>query len=211
MFALLFKTKPNASQTKADKMAMAMSHLDTQIAAYEETSTMQNEMAQAYKTRAAAALETNDKKAAVRLLRRAVACENQVNHIETVISSTAGQRHALELSAVHSASANAAEMTRSALSQQTFTADSMSDALNDISEIVDNVQSTQDAISAFSEGASIETDEELLAQFQTDVKVPTLKKSTPDPPLPVVLPVPPVHDPVLEKPKLSKLLQFTPA
>lgn len=167
MFSNLFKPRAPVP-SRADKMSSAMSQLDTQIANHEESAALQSQMAGAHRERARAILHNGgDRKVAARQLRRAAGCDAQVQHIEAVIASTAGQRQALELSAVHTASATAAEITRSALSEQPVHPEDLGDALDSVSELVSAVQATQDTIAGFADGQVYEEDDELIEALLT--------------------------------------------
>lgn len=148
-------------------MAVAMAQLDSQISAQEETASMQADMAEAHRSRARSILQAGgDSKALARQLRRAAGCDAQVQHIEAVILSSAQQRQALELSAVHTASAQAAEITRSALAHQPVNSETIGETLDNVQELVNGVQATQDTISVFADSSGgHEDDDELIQAF----------------------------------------------
>jgi len=177
MFSGLFRGRSQPAATRTTKIQDAIAHLDTQIASYEETAAMQTNMAAAYRARAAAVVGT-DRNSAARFMRRAAACNAQVAAIETVISSTAGQRQALEMTAVHSATANSAEITRSALSSAPVNVARLTESLDDVQDHIETIQSTQDVFASMADGAVAETDDELLAQLETQMPQHTTTTTT---------------------------------
>jgi len=217
MFNLWPAARKEKTPSRADKMATAMAQLDSQIAAHEETASMQAEMADAHRSRARTILQAGGcSKALARQLRRAAGCDAQVSHIEAVILSSAQQRQALELSAVHTASAQAAEITRSALAHQPVGLESISETLDNVQELVHGVQATQDTIAVFTEqSGGQEDDDELIQAFTSRELTGRPPAVTPAPgwphaAQPLGLPNVPVHEPTPDF-DFGALVKFTAA
>lgn len=154
-----------SAQTPADKMGAAITKLDAILLSHTEVSQMQQSMAAAHRERAAAELAASNRPGAIRAARKAAACDQQVAHIEEIISSTTQQQHALQLSAIH-ASSIAGVADASAALRSAPDADSVAEQLDIAADMLAAVEETQDVYSsmvATASGASALDDNELLA------------------------------------------------
>jgi len=222
MWSSLFKAR--GPSTREEKLAAAMGQIDVQIVAQEQVAVMQSDMADAYRTRARTSLQGGNRRGAIQYMRRAASCEAQVSHIEAVINSSTAQRQALELSAVHTASARAVESTRDALAAKPLDADLLNAAMDDVQDLIGGVQLTQDAFSTFASDETHETDDDLLAALELELNPPVAGNAAPPavaaPPAATALALPSVptsHPTTAANPRpppaadVGLLLQFTSA
>ena len=197
-----------SAQTPADKMGAAITKLDAILLSHSEVSQMQQSMAAAHRDRAAAELAASNRPAAIRAARKAVACDQQVAHIEEIIASTTMQQQALQLSAIH-ASSIAGVADASAALRSAPDADCVAEQLDVAADMLAAVEETQGVYSsmvASAGGAALLSDDELLSSI--GVATPPAQPPAPTlvPPLPAVPSAAP-SAPALVAP-LGALLEF---
>ena len=179
-----------------------MDKIERVVAQQREVSDMQAAMASAFRYKAAELVGT-DRPGAARLLRRSLGCEQQVRYIEEVIAATSAHLAALQLTAVHTSSLEAATLASKTLAATAPQYKSAVDSLDTAAEALVQVEELQSAFAALGPAVDQADDDALLATLEAPPAVAGASPAA----LPA-LPGVPVHEPTPEtkQAELSMLL-----